>query len=117
MQEIAQNYKPFVLRICRLSIKLISSIIFCCLFVCCGQKNAKQSLPQQTPIISESAININTASVEALERLPHVGAKTAQAIVDYRAEFGKFRKPEHLMLVRGISDRRFREIKNLIKTE
>jgi competence ComEA-like helix-hairpin-helix protein len=117
MQEIGQNYKPFISRICRLSIKLIPSIIFCCLFVCCGQKDAKQSLPLETQIISESAININTASAEELEKLPHVGAKTAREIVAYRAEFGKFRKPEHLMLVSGISDARFREIRKLIKTE
>ena len=117
MQEIGQNYKPFISHICRLSIKLIPSIIFCCLSVCCGQKDVKQNLPQQTQIISESAVNINTASIEQLEKLPHIGSKTAQEIIEYRAEFGKFRKPEHLMLVRGISDERFREIKNLIKTE
>jgi competence ComEA-like helix-hairpin-helix protein len=117
MQEIAQNYKPFISRICRLSIKLIPLIIFCCLFVCCGQKDAKQSLPDKTQVIAESAININTASAEELEKLPHIGAKTAREIVEYRLEFGKFRKPEHLMLVRGISDTRFREIRNLIKTE
>ena len=117
MQEIAQNYKPFILRICRPSIKLISLIIFCCLFVCCGQKDAKQSLPEKTQTISDSAIDINTASIEELEKLPQIGAKRARKIVEHRAEFGKFRKPEHLMLVRGISDRRFRELKNLIKVE
>ena len=117
MQEFPGNYKSLYSNICRLSIKLIPLIIFCCLCVCCGQKDAKQSLPHQTQIISETAININSASVEELEKLPHIGAETARKIVEYRAEFGKFRKPEHLMLVRGISDERFREIKNLIKTE
>lgn len=117
MQEIAQNYKPFISRICRPSIKLIPLIIFCCLFVCCGQKDAKQSLTEKTQTISQSAININTASAAELEKLPHIGAKTAREITLHRAEFGKFRKPEHLMLVRGISDKRFRELKNLIKVE
>lgn len=117
MQEIAQNYKPFVLHICRPSIKLIPLIIFCCLFVCCGQKDAKQSLPEKIQTISDAAININTASAAELEKLPNVGAKTAREITFYRAEFGKFRKPEHLMLVRGIGDKRFRELKNLIKVE
>jgi competence protein ComEA len=62
-------------------------------------------------------ININTASVETLEKLPHIGAKTAQEIVAHREKFGKFRKPEYLMLVRGISDKKFREMRSLIKAE
>jgi competence ComEA-like helix-hairpin-helix protein len=117
MQEIEQNCKPHYFYTCRLSIKLIPSIIFCCLLICCGQKDAKQVLPAETQIVSESAININTASAAELEKLPHVGAKTAQEIVSHREKFGRFRKPEHLMLVNGISDQRFREIRNLIKTE
>ena len=67
--------------------------------------------------ISETAVNINTASAEQLEKLPHIGEKTAHEIVEYREKFGRFRKPEHLMLVRGISEERFREIKKFIKTE
>ncbi len=62
-------------------------------------------------------ININTASLEDLEKLPHIGEKLAQKIVEHREEFGKFRKAEYLILVDGISDRRFREIRSLIKVE
>lgn len=62
-------------------------------------------------------ININTASAAELEKLPHIGAKTAQAIVEYREKFGGFRKPEHLLLIQGISDEKFREVKSLIKVE
>jgi competence protein ComEA len=67
--------------------------------------------------IFASAININTAPAEELSKLPHIGEKTAQEIVLHRQKFGYFRKPEHLMLVRGISDARFREIRNFIKTK
>jgi competence ComEA-like helix-hairpin-helix protein len=67
--------------------------------------------------IAENAVNINTASVEELEKLPDIGAKLAQRIVEHREKYGKFRKPEHLILVQGISDKRFRQIQNLIKTE
>lgn len=66
---------------------------------------------------SESAVNINTATAEELEKLPHVGAKTAREIVNHREKFGAFRKPEHLLLVRGVSDNRFRQMRHLIKTE
>ena len=57
------------------------------------------------------------ASAGELEKLPHVGRQTAQEIVEYREKFGKFRKPEYLMFVRGISDRRFREMRSLVRVE
>ncbi|HVF46536.1 MAG TPA: helix-hairpin-helix domain-containing protein, partial [Pyrinomonadaceae bacterium] len=39
-------------------------------------------------------ININTASADELERLPHIGRKTAEAIVDFRVKNGPFRRVE-----------------------
>ena len=68
-------------------------------------------------LVRDTRVNINTASVEELEKLPDVGAKLAERIVEHRETYGKFRKPEHLILVQGISDKRFRQIQNLIKTE
>lgn len=65
----------------------------------------------------ENAVNINTASAAELEKLPNVGARLAGKIVEHRARFGRFRKPEHLILVPGISDRRYREMSRLVKTE
>ena len=88
------------------------------LFACNRENNTKQILPiEEQNRISESAININTASATELEKLPNIGAQTAQKIVEHRAEFGNFSKPEHLMLVRGISDERFRALKNFVKVE
>jgi competence protein ComEA len=85
---------------------------------CNWQKEAKQGLLTENQfIISETAININTASVGELEKLPHIGEKLAQKMVEHRENFGRFRKAEYLMLVDGISDKRFREIRNLIKVE
>jgi len=103
---------------CKMFIKLLLLIICSFLFACSRQKNTKQVLPIENQIqISESAININTASAAELEKLPRIGTKTAQAIVEHREKFGKFRKPEYLMLVEGISDKRFREVQSLIKVE
>ena len=62
-------------------------------------------------------ININSASVTEIEKLPGVGEVLAGRIIAYREEHGPFRRVEHLMMVRGISERKFREIKQLIKTE
>jgi competence protein ComEA len=59
-------------------------------------------------------ININTASAQQLEKLPGVGGSIAERIVAYRKQYGPFRRAEHLMMVRGISDRKFRELRALI---
>jgi competence protein ComEA len=88
------------------------------LFACDRQNKTKQILPGENRIrVSESAININTSSAVELKKLPHIGEQTAREIIEYRTKHGKFRKSEHLMFVRGISDERFRELKNLVKVE
>lgn len=95
-------------------------ILAACIFMlACGrQDNTKQISPTKNQIlISASAININTASAAELEKLPSIGAKTAVEIIEHREKFGKFSQPEHLMFVRGISDKRFRELRSLIKVE
>ena len=65
----------------------------------------------------ENKININSASAEELEKLPKIGDELASRIIEYRRKNGNFRRPEHLILVRGMTDKKFREIKNLVKTE
>jgi competence ComEA-like helix-hairpin-helix protein len=62
-------------------------------------------------------ININTASTSELEKLPGIGKVLAERIVTHRVEYGPFRRREHIMMVRGISDRKFREIRGLITVE
>ncbi|MDM7921181.1 MAG: helix-hairpin-helix domain-containing protein [Pyrinomonadaceae bacterium] len=62
-------------------------------------------------------MNINTATAAELQRLPHVGETLAGKIIEHRERHGAFRKPEHLMLVEGISDARFRRIRHLVSTE
>jgi len=61
-----------------------------------------------------SLININTATPQLLETLPGLGNIIAERIVAYRELHGPFRRAEHLMMVRGISDRKFRTIRPLI---
>jgi competence protein ComEA len=62
-------------------------------------------------------ININTASAEELQKLPGIGEAMAARIIEHREKYGPFRRPEHLMMVRGISDRRFRRMKELITVQ
>ncbi|MGB7203376.1 MAG: helix-hairpin-helix domain-containing protein [Pyrinomonadaceae bacterium] len=73
--------------------------------------------PSQVAVTSPDAININTAIADELEKLPHIGRKTAEAIVEFRTANGPFRRIEHVMLIRGVSEARFKEIRNLIRIE
>ena len=56
-------------------------------------------------------VNINQASAEELARLPRVGAKAAQRVVDYRKAKGPFARPEDLMEVKGFGEKKFEQLK------
>lgn len=64
----------------------------------------------------ETAININSASLEELQRLAGVGPVIAQRIVDYRLANGPFRTVAELAAVDGISDAMVLEYGSLITT-
>ena len=59
-------------------------------------------------------VNLNSATVAQLERLPGVGAATAQRIIEYRQKNGAFKKAEELMNVRGIGEKSFLKLKPLV---
>lgn len=60
-------------------------------------------------------ININTASVAELDKLPGVGHAKATAIVKYREEHGKFKSTADLKNVKGIGDKMFEKISGEIE--
>ncbi len=63
---------------------------------------------------SPAKININTASLAELQKLPRVGPEIAQRIVDFRKEHGKFKKIEEIMKIKGIGEKTFERIKDQI---
>ena len=65
---------------------------------------------------SDGKININTADSEELQELSGVGPATAQKIIDYRKENGRFSSIEDIKNVSGIGDKSFEKIKDMIKT-
>lgn len=60
------------------------------------------------------AININTASVEQLVQLKGIGQKKAQAIVNYREQYGKFVNVEDILEVKGIGEKILLDNKELL---
>lgn len=55
-------------------------------------------------LLEGEVIEINTAGLEDLQRLPGIGEKRAQAIVDYREEHGPFQSVDELDNVDGIGE-------------
>ncbi len=60
-----------------------------------------------------AVVNINTASAEELMSLNGIGEKTAAAIIEYRKD-SPFEKPEDIMNVKGIGEKKYENIKNSI---
>ncbi len=50
-------------------------------------------------------------------RLPGVGPVLAARIVEHRERHGRFRRAEHLLMVRGVSERRFLQLRPYLKAE
>lgn len=59
-------------------------------------------------------VNINTASVEELQTLPGIGPKLAARIIEHRRKHGPFKRPQDVIIVRGMSAKKFRPIAHLI---
>ncbi|MFQ5420293.1 MAG: helix-hairpin-helix domain-containing protein [Anaerolineae bacterium] len=85
------------------------------------------SLPTAVPAVVESGapsggssgglVNINTATPEQLDALPGIGPSTAQKILDYLDENGRFQTIEEIMNVSGIGEAKFNQIKDLITVD
>jgi len=106
--------------------KPLACFILCCLAAAaspaCVKLPRRVSAPAEIfarPVAAPDAprINLNRAPREELERLPGVGPALAARIVEHRERHGPFRRAEHLLAVRGISERRFRALRHLVSVE
>lgn len=69
----------------------------------------------QNSSVIDQIININTATKNQLEALPGIKPKIAQNIIDYRILNGLFESSEQIIKVKGIGEKKYALIKDLIK--
>jgi comEA protein len=63
---------------------------------------------------TDKLVNINSADAAQLVKLPQVGPKMAQRILDYRKSSGGFKRVQDLMKVKGIGEKVFAKLQPLI---
>jgi len=64
--------------------------------------------------LSNHKININTAGIGELDKLPGIGPALAERIIQYRNEHGLFQRPEDLKNVSGIGEKTYEKMASMI---
>ncbi len=85
------------------------------------QAQERNPLPESCPdkdscpiLPSSGQININSATQEELERLPGIGARNAEKIIQYRDQNGPFSHTDELKAIPGIKERTFQKLETLV---
>jgi competence protein ComEA len=60
-------------------------------------------------------LDLNTATVEQFDQLPGVGPVLAERIIEYRTQHGAFRSVDQLQEVTGIGEKRYADLKDLVR--
>lgn len=82
--------------------------------------NQETTTKKQTEVISnqvlgKAVVNINTGTVEELDKLPGVGPAMAAKIIEYREKNSGFKDINEIKSVSGIGDKLYERIKDLIE--
>ncbi|MFA5007660.1 MAG: ComEA family DNA-binding protein [Candidatus Omnitrophota bacterium] len=79
--------------------------------------NANASAYTKNQIRQILSININTANLSDLEKIPGIGPEIANRIIQYRTTNGFFNSTEDLKKVKGIGDKKFEKMKYCITVQ
>jgi len=77
-----------------------------------GTSTIVSSTPPSSSV--HARISINHGTLADLDTLPGIGPAKAQAILDYRAQHGSFKRLEDLQNVTGIGTKTYEDLKSLI---
>jgi competence protein ComEA len=80
-----------------------------------NKTNFNRNSPKIIP--EEKSINLNTAGIDELSKLPGIGNKTAEKIISLRKNKGRFNSLEELLKVKGIGNSKFNKIKKFLFIE
>jgi|SRR5215204_959538 len=89
---------------------------FCFVSACSSKRIATNSPANDGQPRASFLVNVNTADASELQKLPHVGPALAKKIIEHRTRYGPFRKPEHLLIIDGLSEKAFRNFSQFIST-
>ena len=76
--------------------------------------DAGQAAQWDAALASARQVDVNTASVAELERLPGIGPLLARRIAEDRATHGPFQRPEELQRVKGIGPQTYDDLKSYV---
>ena len=95
---------------------MLASIAPFALLVCLSHPCLQDVTVQRDAVARAERVNINLADAAELERLPGIGRVIALRIIEHRRRNGYFARPQDVIIVRGMSARRYRLIAHLIRT-
>lgn len=71
----------------------------------------RSAVRKSTTTVAKQSIELNSATLDELQKLPGIGPAIAQRIVAYREEHGDFSQPGDVSSVRGIGPRTLERIR------
>jgi comEA protein len=77
-----------------------------------SEKSSKSSIKKK---LEPNSISLNGASASELARIPGIGPKTAEAIIQYRSENGPFQEISHIIKVKGIGPKKWEQIRPYLR--